>query len=206
MTDLDGGTAAVRLARDAIAHVLGPTPARDPAAAFRDRPLPAEFEEPRGVFVTLRSPPDDRLRGCIGYPVPVYPLRVAIPRVAAASALEDPRFPPVRSRELPELTVEVSILTVPEPIPAGPPERIVELVKVGRDGLIVDGDGQSGLLLPQVAVEEGWDSRTFLAETCRKAGLRPEAWRGNGVRVRRFSAEVFAEAAPAGAVRRRTGD
>ncbi len=204
MTDLDGGTAAVRLARDAIAHVLGPAPGRDPAAAFRDRPLPAVLEEPRGVFVTLTAPPDGRLRGCIGYPVPVYPLRVAIPRVAAASALEDPRFPPVRPRELPALTVEVSILSVPEPVVAEAPERLVELVKVGRDGLIVDADGQSGLLLPQVAAEEGWDARTFLAETCRKAGLRAEAWRSPGTRVRRFSAEVFSEATPSGAVRARS--
>jgi uncharacterized protein len=75
-------------------------------------------------------------------------------------------------------------------------------VKVGRDGLIVDRPGASGLLLPQVAAEYGWNALEFLAETCEKAGLPRDAWNRDGTTVRRFEAEVFGEEAPGGAVRR----
>lgn len=202
MSGFPDGPQAVRLAREAVEKAVGPGAPRDGAAPFRGVTLPATFDEPRGVFVTLKRQPGDRLRGCIGYPLPVYPLRVAIPRVAAASAREDPRFPPVFPRELSSLTIEVSVLTVPEPIGAEPRDGLADRVEVGRDGLIVDADGASGLLLPQVAVEEGWDARRFLGETCRKAGLPSEAWRRDGTRVRRFSADVFGEESPGGAVRR----
>jgi hypothetical protein len=192
------GARAVALAREAITHGLAHPPVRDPAAPFRSIPLPEVFDEPRGVFVTLLSAPDGALRGCIGYVVPVYPLRVAIPRVAWAAAVDDPRFPPVGLAELDRTVIEVSVLTVPEEIPAG--RSIPDEVVVGRDGLIVDRGGESGLLLPQVAVEEGWGTTRFLSETCRKAGLPPDAWRRPGTVVRRFQAELFRERVPGGPV------
>jgi uncharacterized protein (TIGR00296 family) len=195
------GTAAVRLARAAILAGLAHPDRRDAAAPFRDTDLPAVFAEPRGVFVTIRRHPTNALRGCIGFPSPVYPLRVAIPRAAWAAAVDDPRFPPVAAEEMAGVTLEVSILTVPTVVASEPRAGLPGQVVVGRDGLIVDRSGASGLLLPQVAVEYGWGPEEFLAQTCEKAGLPPDAWRRAGTTIRRFSAELFEEESPDGPVR-----
>ena len=194
------GEEAVRLARAAIEVSVGSKPPADPAEPHRTRPLPAMFEEPRGVFVTLERHPSRLLRGCVGFSQPVYALRLAIPRAAAAAATEDPRFPPVRSGELTALTVEVSVLTVPELLENSRPAELPNQVVVGRDGVIVDGFGMSGLLLPQVAPEQGWNSEQLLAETSMKAGLPPDAWLDKRTQVRRFRAEIFRETVPGGPV------
>ena len=165
-------------------------------------PLGEVFRERRGVFVTLRRFPGGALRGCIGFPLPVLPLERAVAEAAVSAATEDPRFPRVRSSELDHLTVEVSVLTVPEPLVAARAEDRVREVVVGRDGLIVDGFGTSGLLLPQVAPEQGWNAEELLDGTCDKAGLPPRAWRDPRVKVRRFRAEVFAERSPGGPIER----
>jgi uncharacterized protein (TIGR00296 family) len=201
MVAAEEGAAAVHLARAALREGLANHDRRDAAAPFRATSLPAVFDEPRGVFVTLRQHPSKGLRGCIGFPSPVYPLRAAIPRAALAAGVDDPRFPPVVAEELGRLTLEVSILTVPEVIDAVPRRDLPEKVVVGRDGLIVDRAGSSGLLLPQVAVEFGWGPVEFLAETCEKAGLPPDAWLRPGTTVRRFSAELFEETEPDGPAR-----
>lgn len=189
---------ALAIPRQAIARALGPDPVRDPATPYRHEVLPAVFDERRGVFVTLKRYPSLLLRGCIGYPLPVLPLREGLPRAAVSAAIEDPRFRPVRAEELGGLAIEVSVLTVPVPIRGSRPEDLVRSVRVGRDGLIVEGFGSSGLLLPQVAPEQRWSSEEFLAGTCEKAGLPPAAWRDPRVTVHRFEAEVFAESTPGG--------
>ena len=189
LADSDG-IAAVRLARASVAASLGRGAAEAPD-------LPQVFGEPRGVFVTWKRARDEALRGCIGYPLPVLPLRRAVEEAAAAAAFEDPRFPPIRAEELPELLVEVSVLALPRPIavadrPGG--------VRPGIDGLIVRRGRASGLLLPQVAPEQGWGAEAFLDGTCEKAGLPPGAWRRPDVDVRAFEAEVFGETSPGGPV------
>jgi uncharacterized protein len=189
---------ALAIARRAIDRAVGPSPPADPAAAFRTAALPPVFDERRGVFVTLKRFPDDALRGCIGFPLPQLALRAGLPRSAVAAAVEDPRFAPVRSTELSRLRVEISVLTVPIAIDVPQPEARVEEVEVGRDGLIVEGFGRSGLLLPQVAPEQGWSPEELLEGTCEKAGLRPDAWRNPAVTVHRFGAEVFRERVPGG--------
>ena len=142
-----------------------------------------------GVFVTInhvvRS--EEHLRGCIGYPDGDLPLGQVVVRCAAAAAERDPRFPPVRAIELPRLQIELSVL--------GPLEPVVDWqrVEVGRHGVVVQRGHRRGLLLPQVAIEWGWSTETFLAQTCVKAGLPPEAWR-LGAEIFRFEADVFAEA------------
>ncbi|MCI4340099.1 MAG: TIGR00296 family protein [Thermoplasmata archaeon] len=200
MTGILEGRAAVGIARQAIEAALSTDPPKDPAGPFRTLALPDLFDVPRGVFVTLTEHPGGDLRGCIGFPVPVYPLRAAIPRVAVAAAIEDPRFPPLRRAELGRTAIEVSLLTLPQPIDVADPLARPGAVHVGRDGLIVDTAGASGLLLPQVATEQGWDAETFLAETCRKAGLRTDAWRSPKTRFRTFQAEIYHETAPGAAV------
>jgi uncharacterized protein len=201
MVTPDEGTAAVHLARAAIQEGLAHPERRDAASPFRGAELPAVLAEPRGVFVTIRRHPSNALRGCIGFPSPVYPLRVAIPRAAWAAAVDDPRFRPVGAEELTRVTLELSILTVPVVIHRAPRSDLPNEVVVGRDGLIVERAGASGLLLPQVAVEYHWTPSEFLAETCEKGGLPPDAWETPGTTVRRFSAELFEETAPGGRVR-----
>ena len=105
-----------------------------------------------------------------------------------SAATSDPRFPPVSATELPTLDIEISLLGPLEPI-AGPDD-----VEIGRHGLMVEMRDRRGLLLPQVATEWNWNRETFLAQTCQKAGLAPDAWK-NGAKVWRFEAEVFHERA-----------
>jgi hypothetical protein len=197
---VEDGVAAVRLARHAIEGAVGPHPGPHPTEVAQGEQLSSVFDEPRGVFVTLKRYPDDALRGCIGYPLPVLPLREALVGAAVSAAVEDFRFHPVRGNELSRLTVEVSVLTVPVALRFTTPEDAIRSVTVGRDGLIVEGFGSSGLLLPQVAPEQGWSAEELLDGTCEKAGLPPRAWRDPHVKVKRFEAEVFHEVTPGGDV------
>lgn len=188
------GPASVVRARRSIESALG-LPPRDPDGPARND---GAWSEKAGIFVTLKTYPDDELRGCVGFPRPILPRGEAIDRAARAAALEDPRFPPIVPDELARTIVEVSWLTAPERLGDGASAggSLARAVVVGRDGLIVSAPGTSGLLLPQVAVEQRWDAERFLAATCEKAGLSPGAWRRPGVRVERFAAWVFAEPAP----------
>jgi AmmeMemoRadiSam system protein A len=142
------------------------------------------FGERRGVFVTLHV--RGRLRGCIGAIECNQPLGESIVRCAAGAALRDPRFSPLRLEELEELDIEISILSPPAPIQ---PEEI----EIGRHGLLVVYETQRGILLPQVATEHRFNREQFLEETCRKAGLPPQAWSQGEVRIFGFTCEVFAE-------------
>ncbi|MDE3155927.1 MAG: AmmeMemoRadiSam system protein A [Acidobacteriota bacterium] len=171
-------SALLGLARGAIAAHLArqPLPVVDPSSG-----LPGLRG---GAFVTLRRGGD--LRGCIGSPESDEPLVETIMQCAIASATSDPRFDPVTASEFLRLEIEVSVLTPIEPVDD------VSSIEVGRHGLIAEQHGRRGLLLPQVATEWGWDREMFLAQTCVKAGLRPDAWR-HGARLYRFEAEVFAE-------------
>lgn len=153
-------------------------------------PLPPVFSEDRGVFVTLKR--NGELRGCIGLPLPVMPLKDAIIEAATSASRDDPRFPPVGPGEIPSLHIEVTILSPPEEITGSPIER-QNAVIVGRHGLIIRGRGRSGLLLPQVASEYRWDSVEFLDQTCRKAGLPPGCWRDETISVLRFEGQIFSE-------------
>ena len=188
----EDGEAAVRYARAAVARALGTAPAAD-----APRELSPSFRERRGVFVTWYKHPEHRLRGCIGYPEPVLPLADGLRRAAVAAALDDPRFPPVTPQELLALVAEVSLLTPYEPLPVRSRPRGVE---VGRDGLVVESGRFRGLLLPQVAPEQGWTAEEFLDGACEKAGLARGAWRSPEVTVYRFGAEVFRERTPGGEV------
>lgn len=182
LTD-DEGAMAVRSARSAIEYAV----AKRPKASINLTPV---FSEKRGVFVTLTK--NSSLRGCIGFPYPVMPLGEAIVHAAGAAALEDPRFPPMTKDELAAVLLEVTILTVPEPV-EGEPAKRPEQVIVGKHGLIVRGMGTSGLLLPQVATDYGWDAKTFLDHTCMKAGLSGRCWTSKNVEILTFEGQIFSE-------------
>lgn len=183
------GETAVRLARTAIKECL------TNGKKIKSEKLPDIFKEKRGVFVTLNKKiASKELRGCIGRPYPVLPLGEAIILSAINAAREDPRFYPVELKELDEIVIEVTVLTVPKLINAKPrdiPDKIV----IGRDGLIISSGRSSGLLLPQVAVEHGFDSTEFLSQTCIKAGLMPDAWL-EGAQVYSFEGQIFEEIEP----------
>jgi len=149
-------------------------------------PIPesAILLQTRGAFVTLKI--EHRLRGCIGHVVGVAPLWRAVRDNALAAAFDDPRFPPLALDELPKVRIEISALTPLRPSAA-------EDVVVGRHGILVERGSSRGLLLPQVAVEYGWDLETFLDHTCRKAGLQAGCWRHPDTAISTFSAEVFGE-------------
>jgi len=189
------GESLVRLARRAIERYLIDREIID------EKTEDERLMEKSGVFVTLYRYPEKLLRGCIGFPYPVYPLWEAVKRAAIAAALEDPRFPPLSLSELPKIVIEVSVLTVPERIDAEL-EELPSLIEIGKHGLIVKRGVRSGLLLPQVATEYGWDQETFLSETCLKAGLPEDCWKKKGTEIYRFEAEIFEEVRPLGPVKR----
>ena len=136
-----------------------------------------------GAFVTLRKA--GRLRGCIGHVDTSAPLHQTVQDCAVAAALRDPRFEPVTADELPELRIEISVLS-------GLADVRPEEVEVGRDGVLISRGSQSGLLLPQLASHWNWDREKFLEETCLKAGLPADAW-CRGARIQAFTAQVFGE-------------
>jgi uncharacterized protein len=137
-----------------------------------------------GAFVTLLH--RGRLRGCIGQITSTGSLVQIVAYCAKTAALEDSRFPPVRSDELAALEIEISVLSLLEEIA---PERI----ETGKHGLMVSRGGQRGVLLPQVAIQFHWTAERFLAETCAKAGFERSAWKDPGTRIYAFTAEVFSE-------------
>jgi len=188
--------------------------ARNTITAFlRSRKMPAtpsdaptKLTEKFGVFVTLNSVKDGHeLRGCIGFPMPEYPLVEATMRVAIEAATGDPRFSPVSLKEFQsEVVVEVSVLTPPELVRVSDPRSYPKEIKVGRDGLIVEWGGYRGLLLPQVPLELGWDEEEFLSQCCLKAGLSPDAWLVEGTKVSKFQAVIFQEDSPSGQITSRS--
>jgi len=161
-----------------------------------------EASVPRGVFVTLFDEVLGRgLRGCIGNPFPKASLLTETVHCAIEAATRDPRFDPLRLDEFKQrITVEVTVLSPLEHIIVKNPLDLPLNVEVGRDGLLIEGAGTRGLLLPQVAVDEGFDAEEFLNQCCLKAGLLPDAWMTHGVRVARFQGQIFSEEAPGGRV------
>lgn len=196
------GEFLVRNARNAVKEYL---------LSFRKVGVPADtperLREKAGVFVTIEKiqrdftgMPRRVLRGCIGFPEPVMPLIEATIEAAIAAATEDPRFEPMLPEELRSVVFEVSVLTPPKILEYENPEELVEKVKVGRDGIIVERGLLRGLLLPQVPIEYSWGVEEYLSNACIKAGLPPDAWRTSRIKVYTFRARIFAEVYPEGDV------
>lgn len=160
-------------------------------ARLTGRPMP-EFQlvsevlkEKKGAFVTLKK--HDHLRGCIGYIEARRPLYQTVVEMALASAFDDPRFLPLKPDEFKNITIEISILSPLKKV------KDIDEIEVGIHGLYITKGFHSGLLLPQVAVEYGWDRLVFLQETCHKAGLQRDAWKEKDANVHIFSAEIIGE-------------
>jgi uncharacterized protein (TIGR00296 family) len=191
-SDADGES-AVRIARQVV----------DQFTTKRKRPViedyPITFQQNSGAFTTLSTYPENELRGCIGLPLPRQKLIDALIE-SAMSATQDPRFPPLAPGELDRIVVEVTIMSPLEVIKARVPKDYISQIQIGRDGLYLESSWYSGLLLPQVPVEYGWDVEEYLAHLSMKAGMAADGWARDGVRISRFSGEVFHESEPRGKV------
>ncbi|HTY00531.1 MAG TPA: AmmeMemoRadiSam system protein A [Bacteroidota bacterium] len=171
--------ALLGIARNAIARDLGL-----PHEKYT-HPTTGPLAGGAGAFVTLHM--RGRLRGCIGYIESPEALAEVVRKAAGKAAFHDPRFPPVTSREFHQIAIEISVLTPPALV------KDVSLIEIGRDGLIVELGLARGLLLPQVAIEQGWDRLEFVENACAKAGLPGDAWMDPAARLYTFHAEVFSE-------------
>lgn len=164
--------------------------------------LPQEFKSKfsynSGVFVTLNK--EENLRGCIGFPTPEKKLYQSLVDAAISSSTEDPRFPKVRYEELRDISFEVTVLTPPLEVKVENPLEYPSKIKAGRDGLIVKWEFGSGLLLPQVPVEYGWNEEEFLNHTCEKAGAPQDCWKKKSTKILKFEGIVFKEISPNGDV------
>jgi AmmeMemoRadiSam system protein A len=141
------------------------------------------LKEHRGAFVTLQK--KGELRGCVGYIKGYEPLYKTVEKMAEEAAFRDPRFSPVKEKEVSDLEIEISVLT--------PLKKITDVneIQIGKHGIYIVKGGWSGLLLPQVATDYGWDRQTFLEHTCQKAGLPPNAWKDKDTEIYIFSADIF---------------
>ncbi len=167
----------LKIARQTVAQFL------EAGVAPMFTPTEPGLLQERGAFVTLKK--HGQLRGCIGRLIAEGPLYLTVQRVAMEAAVNDARFPPVTPDELPEIEIEISVLSPLEPV------EDISQIEVGKHGLLIVKGGHQGVLLPQVATEQGWDRKEFLRGVCRKAGLPEDAWKDAKLYI--FTAEVFRE-------------
>lgn len=189
---LEDAQKLVKLARKSIEYTMAT------GQKYKDD-IPHNFLDKRGVFVTLEKFPSGELRGCIGFPEPVMPLWLGVIEASRSAAFSDTRFQQIDANELNEITVEISILTVPEEITVSK-DGVTKLIEIGKDGLIIKKGFHSGLLLPQVGSEYNWTSEEFLEHTCEKAGVQRNAWRDEDTQVFKFQAQIFHEVKPNGKI------
>jgi uncharacterized protein (TIGR00296 family) len=194
----EDGHLLVSSAREAITNFLVSRQIIVPKCLLSD----SRFENKLGCFVTLKLNDEEKsLRGCIGFPEPVYKLSKALTEAAIGSATQDPRFRPVSIEEMKSLLVEVSVLTIPTLILVKSSRDLPGQINLGKDGLIMRWSFGAGLLLPQVATEQMWDAEEFLMNLSMKAGAPPDQWLVPGTQVLKFQAQIFGEDEPSGKVR-----
>ncbi len=167
------------IARDAISLYLNRGTVYEPSCGE------GSLQESRGVFVTLIR--NGQLRGCIGTFHSQRPLCREVAAMAIAAATGDPRFYPMTPKELEDVSIEISVLS-----PLRKIDDSLE-IEVGKHGIYLEMGGHSGVLLPQVAVENRWDRRAFLQNTCCKAGLDKNAWQSPDCTLYVFSAQIFGD-------------
>ena len=198
-SDTDGNE-LVKMAKKSVTEFLK----NNSKIKIKDSEFNSKFDFSSGIFVTINK--QDSLRGCIGFPLPVKKLSEGLVDAAISAATQDPRFPPVNADELDQIVFEVTVLTPPVEIKVDDPMDYLSIIKVGRDGLIVENEYTSGLLLPQVPMEYGWDAKEFLCYTCEKAGLYKDAWKDKTTKVSRFEGVIFKEESPNGIIVRESSN
>ncbi len=164
--------------------------------------VPPSLEKKAGVFITLYEVDDNgkQLKGCMGVPLPENHLIQATIEAALLSSTKDFRFEPVTLNEIDRIMIKVCVLSPPELIQVNSPLEYPKRVEVGQDGLIVRWHLASGLLLPELPIQFGWDSQDFLTYACMKAGPPPDCWLTPEVKIYKFQTDVCEEAEPGGSV------
>ena len=190
------GEQLVKIAREAVETYIrrAMVPVKDDRIVFSDK---------MGVFVTLNhlnEKGEERLRGCIGFPLHEKGLYQSVVEAAIGAATIDPRFSPLVESELSRIIFELSFLTPPQLIQVVHPTDYYDHIKIGRDGLILRWEKGSALLLPQVAKRFGWDVDEFLLNLCYKGGTTPDAWVLPESKLYKFQAQVYLESEPKGRV------
>jgi hypothetical protein len=172
----------LRLARDVL---QGITKDRSYQPDYSKYDLTPHLKEKSRLFVTLTKGGD--LRGCIGHVQAIVPIYEGVVENTFSAAFRDPRFPPVRADEVPDIRIEISINT---------PQRLlkdVNKIVIGKHGLVIEKGWNRGILLPQVPVEWKWNRDEFLKHICLKAGLPTDAWKDKDTKLYSFSSQVFHE-------------
>jgi AmmeMemoRadiSam system protein A len=180
----DDGKLLINLARESISSAFKGKSIEVP------KDVKKRFKDKQGAFVTLKIKKE--LRGCIGFIEAIYPLYETVARASVAAAFGDPRFPPLSEEELPELKIEVSVLTKPA-LMKGSHDDYPKKVEIGKHGLIVEMGYFKGLLLPQVFTEYKCTPLKALDMTCDKANLSKGCWKDDKCKVYTFSCEIFNE-------------
>lgn len=188
----DDGKILVKMARTVVTKYLTNN------TKILNHDFKEKFSFNAGVFVTIND--KSGLRGCIGFPLATKKLSDALTDAAISASTDDPRFPSIRQNELNDLVFEVTVLSDTEEISASLPNEIIQEIKIGRDGLIIEKDFQSGLLLPQVPVECNWNVEDFLNHTCHKAGLSNDSWKDKTTKISKFQGIIFREILPNGEI------
>ena len=169
----------LKLARDTIQGRL------QHRVTENSKPVSKKLKEPCGAFVTIHK--KGLLRGCIGLVEAMKPLYKTVREMALAAAFDDPRFPPLSRDEFDDIDIEISVMSPLKLI------KDVNEIEVGKHGVLMKRGFRQGLLLPQVATEQGWNRDTFLEHTCYKAGMMGDCWKHADTEIYIFSAEVFGE-------------
>lgn len=188
LTNAQGQT-LLDLARATLIKKLGGDQSRIPKD-LDERLTDPVFDQKLGTFVTLHI--HGNLRGCIGSLTGDEPLRDNVRNNAINAAFNDPRFPPLSSRELAEVDIEISILSSPQPLRYSSPQDLVNRLRPGVDGLILKKGMAQSTFLPQVW-EQLPQPEAFLSNLCLKAGLPQEAWKQGDVEIMTYQVQSFAE-------------
>lgn len=170
----------LKAARQSIQAVFGD--AAEPALDYEKFP---KLKIKSGAFVTLTI--DKNLRGCIGYIFAENTIFETVCEAAVQAAFRDPRFLPLSHSEVDLISIEVSVLSVPEKI------KSYDEIQIGKHGVILNHFGRRGLLLPQVATENNFNRERFLSAVCEKAGFEPYLWQKQILNIEVFTAEIFSE-------------
>jgi len=196
---LEEGVYLVKLARRAIEEYLKNRVKIKPTDIPGDKLL-----RPGMTFTTLetldKKTGKTTLRGCIGFLAPIRSIVEVLIDSAIEAATGDPRFPPVELWEMDNIIVEVTVLSEPTILRIDNRRELPRHIIIGKHGLVVERGLFKGTLLPVVPVEYCWDEETFLAETCLKAGLKPDCWLDPSTRIYYYEGRVFREKTPRGEV------
>ena len=196
LLNLEEGTLLVKLARSTVKKFYKN---KSLDSLELEKTKNEKLNEPHGVFVTIKKFPSHMLRGCIGF-ISSTALYEAVQHAALSAAFKDTRFSPLQTSELKSIIFEVSVMTEPTLVSGENLHELKKKIKIGYDGLIISNGSYSGLLLPQVPIEQKWNVDMFLKNLCYKAGMTPDFLNDENTRIWKFQCQIFAECEPNGKI------